>query len=285
MATKNNQLTEKANTLMAAWDDKLSANFDTFFIGKPSLKRAFVDCVRRLALVNQDIVTKYTPMQVARALLEAAELGLLPDNNECAIVEVGGKPACWLMATGARKKILQVDGVKYYSVECIYENEKIVYDKLAGQLPIITMNEGCDFFNKGELCGAIAFAELTDGRIELVQISVAESAKYRPENKKGKYHYGDKWPEEFLRNIASKKLYKKLPKQDGMPADLWDSTDTGNSRPSTTQIAADIDAATIVSDDDGTPTTQPPADEAQAAQPATAADDTADDKEQTLKDV
>lgn len=248
MANKK-ELDTCASTLMKVWNDKLEVNFDTLFVGKPALKRGFVDCVQRLALINPDVVLKYSATQIGRALLEAAEMGLLPDNHECTIVEVGGKPSCWLMAGGARKLILQVKGVKYYCVEAVYENEEIVYDKLTNRMPVITMKDGIDFFNKGKLRGAVAFAEFDDGRVELVQVSVEEAAKYKPEKSKGKWHYSDKWPEEHLRNIVSKKLYKKLPKQDGMPAHIWDSTDTGEQRPSANPLAADMDAEVVVTDD------------------------------------
>lgn len=274
-------LTTKAAELMTAWNDQLAPNFDSFFAGKPELKQRFVDCIQRLALVSPDVVKKYTPLQLSKPLLTAAEWGLVPDNHECAIVEISGAPACWLMAGGARKLILEVPGVKYYAVECVYENETIIYDKLSNTLPVVQMKPGVDYFDKGELRGAIAFVEFDDRRVVLVEVAKTDAQKYI---KTSGYHYSKEWPAQHLENICAKMLYKKLPKPDAMPRHIWDASDMGEVHATHQTRAAIVDdtPATDADADEGNATQTPAAD---TAQPATAADADAGDKEQTLKDV
>lgn len=219
----NNTLTERGVAVKKLWDEKLQANFESFFVGKPALKKRFVECIQRIALVNPTIVQKYSAAQLTAPLLKAAEWGLVPDNNECTIVEVKSKPACWIMANGVRKRILDVTGVKYCSVESVYENEQIVYNKLSNVAPVVCMKDGMSFFDKGNVVGAIAFVEMDDGRIILSEVGVGDAKKYKPAAQS--WHYSDKWMSSFLENIVVKLLYKKLPKQFDMPTDAWDETD------------------------------------------------------------
>lgn len=247
------QMKDKISALKLVCENSLAKNFDTFFHDKPELKKAFFDSVYRLAIINPEIIAKYTPMQLAPALLKAAEMRLLPDGNECAIVVVGNQPACWLMAAGAHKRIMELPNVLHCSVECIYSNEQVIYDKFGNKAPIVKMADGKSFFDKGVLIGAIGYVELEGGYIILQELSVDEAPKYKPNRKT--WHYSDDWMPAFMVNITTKLLYKKLPKQTGRPANIWDDTDksgdAGGNRLGGVQTPANMDAegaAIIVAD-------------------------------------
>lgn len=265
---QNNTITikQKADNLWKEWDSKLLPNFQSFFDGKPILLKQFAEVIRRFAIVSPEVIQKHTPAALAPSLLKAAELGLVPDKNECAIVDVGGKPQCWVMTGGARKKIGECIGVKYCTVVAIYENEEIIYNKASNVLPVINMKEGVSFFDKGKVVGAIAFVETDDGRIILEEIGLQDADKYKPKNRD--WHYSDKWMAEFLQNTATKKLYRKLPKTYDMPRDIWDDADKAP-YPKTTSV---INASVVVGDDESpddtaAATAEPLPDEKLADQP------------------
>lgn len=279
--TPKMSLKERNAKLLTIWHD-VSEKKASYFDNKPRLKQQFVECVQLLSIINPEILRKYPPEKLAAPLLKAAEMGMLPDGNECAIVEVGDKPACWLMTNGARKRIAEMVGVKHLIVECVYDHEIVVYNKLSNIAPVIHLKDGHGFFSRGKLVGAIAFVEMHDGRIILEQLGVEDAKRYKP--KKKTWHYSDDWMEAFLQNIVTKMLYKKLPKRFNEPQDSWDDTDiAGDSGGSALEYDT---TASLVSEETAVEATatpadepadeSPPADEAVAAAPPDEAADAGD---------
>lgn len=156
-------------------------------------------------------------------LTKLAKLGLVPDNVEATITEYAGKPTAVPMAAGVRTAIFNLPGVAHCEVAIAYENDNIVYEPLSGKPPRIELT-GKGLWERGKAVGVIAVAMLDSGHA-ITEILSADEIDKGWGGKKP--FYAKQWGEEWWRNIAIKKLWRRLPMARAATGytEIWDDAD------------------------------------------------------------
>lgn len=149
---------------------------------------------------------------VHRALLQAAAMGLMPDNREAAIVPFKGKAQLIPMIAGFRKIAADYGWTIYTSV--VFEHDEFRYEQgLDIVFKHVPVRPGAD---RGDPIAAYAVGKHADGRRELEVLTVAEIEKIRGTSQTGSREDSpwSQWWEQMAEKSAGKRLFKKLPLSD-----------------------------------------------------------------------
>lgn len=187
---------------------------------KGELKVALPDGVTpdrfiRLAITalqaSPDIAEHCDQPSILRSLLAAAQMGLVPDGKEAALVAFGGKATLIPMIGGFRK--IAADHGWTIRTGTIREHDD--FDFELGDAPRLTHRPPRPGVERGELIGAYAVGKHIDGRVEIEVMSAADVAKVRAVSKSANRGPWKEWEDRMWEKTPGRRLFAKLPLGDG----------------------------------------------------------------------
>lgn len=204
--------------------EKRAASVMRHYCGNESMRERVNSAFMSLAISHTSLFTgRYTYGELTPLLIGAAKRGVLLDGKEAAIIPRGNKLTMVVMAEGVRRIISTDSNIVEMHVVVINKGDDVSYNPMSNEMPVITLRE--DKFSLPVPVGVVASARTKSGQVIVEIIGVEE---IRKKWKEPDYTQGGKWVEEWYRNIAVKRLYKRLPLafvQDGGAASQWDSRD------------------------------------------------------------
>ena len=193
----------------------------------------------------------------------AAEMGLLPDKREGAIVLFKGKCQFMPMVTGLKKLVRNSGEISTWSIEVVHENDH--FDYALGDNPHIIHKPVLN--NRGAVVGAYSVVSMKDGGISREVIGLDDIEKIRTNSPSANSPAWKIWYGEMARKSVARRHFKNLPVSTDIQgllreddAMFIDSTDNGehrqeakkSERPSGLQTVIDSTAKNVdpVGDDD-----------------------------------
>lgn len=181
-----------------------------------------VERFKRAALVaiqRQSELTTVDPASLYLAINAAAQDGLIPDGQECAIIPMKGKAVYWRMVAGLLKKARNSGEIKTIMSETVHKNDTFEYwtDEKGRHL----IHKPNMLSDRGPLLGAFAMAETKDGGVYIEVMSKAQIDKRRAVSRASSNGPWVDWYDEQAKKTVSKALCKWLPSSTdilGMPS-------------------------------------------------------------------
>jgi phage RecT family recombinase len=182
----------------------------------------FTRVVITALLQSGEQLAKCEPNSVYRALLRAAQDGLMPDGKEAALVAYNtkvkgenGQPDRWetraqyLAMVGGLRKVLAEHGWTLTSA-VIKQGDEFEYE--LGESPrIIVHRPPKPGIPRGEVVGAYAQAKHADGRVLVEIMDLAEINKVRATSRSGDRGPWKDWFERMAEKTPAKRLAQKVP--------------------------------------------------------------------------
>jgi recombination protein RecT len=174
----------------------------------PSITAEKFERVATTALLANPSVAELEPNSVFRSLIQCAQIGLLPDGKEAALVPYKGSAQLIPMVSGFRKIAAEHGWTMNGAV--VREQDEFSYDLGEQTLQHRAPRPGIE---RGEKIAAWARARHRDGR-ELIEVMDAgEIAKVRAVSKATKGPWFD-WEERMWEKSPARRLFAKLPLAD-----------------------------------------------------------------------
>jgi recombination protein RecT len=180
------------------------------------------------------------------AATRAAQMGLLPDGREGAIVTFGGKCQFMPMLGGVLKLVRNSGELASIDAQIVYKADKFTYRP---GIDLVPAHEPDWFGDRGEIVGVYAVAKMKDGAAYVEILSKKQVEQVRNVSRSKSSGPWVTWWDEMARKTAIRRLAKRLP------------------------LSTDLDGALAEDDDLFMPPEQPAATVSQAQQDAV--DDTA----------
>lgn len=154
------------------------------------------------ALVNADRRTLFS------AATRAAQMGLLPDGREGAIVTFKNQCQFMPMLGGLLKLIRNSGELASLDAQVVCKNDQFSYRLGVDDVP---QHEPDWFGERGEMIGAWAVARMKDGAAYVEVMSMKQINQVRGVSRSGSSGPWQAWPEEMARKTVIRRLAKRLP--------------------------------------------------------------------------
>lgn len=169
-------------------------------------------------MANADLV-RCTDGSIARAMMHAAEVGLMPGGAypHCYLIpywnkDVGGHEVQFQISVWGYTELVRRAGVRRVWADVVRENDPFeCISGTEGKKIVHTPNWFASSEERGAVIGAYACAHLENGEIVCEPASIEDIEMARAQNK-GKSPAWDLWFEQQCQKVAIKRLSKYLPK-------------------------------------------------------------------------
>lgn len=180
----------------------------------------FVRVATTAIMANGDLVAADRESLI-RSLIQCAQMGLMPDGNEAALVIFNSKVKTpqgeqWvkkvqlLAMVGGYRKIAAEHGWTIRS-GVVHEADEFDYDPVNAQLTHRPPRPGIE---RGPVIAAWARGEHKDGRVEIDVMDVSEIEKVRAVSRASERGPWVDWYERMAEKSPARRLFKKLPLAD-----------------------------------------------------------------------
>lgn len=146
----------------------------------------------------------------------AAQMGLLPDGREGAVVMFGQNAQFMPMIGGVLKLVRNSGELASLDALAVYASDKFTYRPGMDPVPL---HEPDWFGDRGEVIGVYAVAKMKDGAAYVEIMNKQQVEKVRAVSRAGKSGPWVQWWEEMARKTVLRRLAKRLP----MSTDLDDA--------------------------------------------------------------
>ena len=146
----------------------------------------------------------------------AAQMGLLPDGREGAVVMFGQNAQFMPMIGGVLKLVRNSGELASLDALAVYKNDKFTYRPGMDPVPL---HEPDWFGDRGEVIGVYAVAKMKDGAAYVEIMNKQQVEKVRAVSRSGQNGPWKAWWEEMARKTVLRRLAKRLP----MSTDLDDA--------------------------------------------------------------
>lgn len=146
----------------------------------------------------------------------AAQMGLLPDGREGAVVMFGQNAQFMPMIGGVLKLVRNSGELASLDALAVYASDKFTYRPGMDPVPV---HEPDWFGDRGEVIGVYAVAKMKDGAAYVEIMNKAQVEKVRAVSRSGQNGPWKTWWEEMARKTVLRRLAKRLP----MSTDLDDA--------------------------------------------------------------
>lgn len=146
----------------------------------------------------------------------AAQMGLLPDGREGAVVMFGQSAQFMPMIGGVLKLVRNSGELASLDALAVYAGDKFTYRPGMDAVPL---HEPDWFGDRGEVIGVYAVAKMKDGAAYVEIMNKQQVEKVRAVSRSGKSGPWVQWWEEMARKTVLRRLAKRLP----MSTDLDDA--------------------------------------------------------------
>jgi recombination protein RecT len=138
----------------------------------------------------------------------AAQMGLLPDGREGAIVTFGGKCQFMPMLGGVLKLVRNSGELASIDAQIVYKNDKFTYRP---GIDLVPAHEPDWFGDRGDIVGVYAVAKMKDGAAYVEILSKKQVEQVRNVSRAKSSGPWVTWWDEMARKTAIRRLAKRLP--------------------------------------------------------------------------
>jgi recombination protein RecT len=142
------------------------------------------------------------------AATRAAQMGLLPDGREGAIVTFGGKCSFMPMLGGILKLVRNSGELASIDAQIVYKADKFTYRP---GIDLVPQHEPDWFGDRGEVVGVYAVAKMKDGAAYVEILSKKQVEQVRAVSRSKNAGPWSTWWDEMARKTAIRRLAKRLP--------------------------------------------------------------------------
>jgi recombination protein RecT len=153
-------------------------------------------------LINADRRTLFA------SATRAAQMGLLPDGREGAIVTFGGKCQFMPMLGGVLKLVRNSGELASIDAQIVYKNDKFTYRP---GIDLVPAHEPDWFGDRGDIVGVYAVAKMKDGAAYVEILSKKQVEQVRNVSRAKSSGPWVTWWDEMARKTAIRRLAKRLP--------------------------------------------------------------------------
>ncbi len=210
--------------------ERRAASVMRHYAGNPNMRERVNSAFLSLAVTHSQVFSgEFSIGELTPILISVAKRGVLLDGKEAVIIpRFNKRKGCKeltlvVQAEGVRRIINNDKNISEFHCVVIKEGDLVEYDPMSNVMPTIKLR--ANPFVMADTIGVIAAAKTASGQVIVEMIGVEEIKKNwsRPD-----YTQGGKWDDEWYRNIAVKRLYKRLPLSfvnEGGAATQWDDGD------------------------------------------------------------
>lgn len=219
------------------------------------------------ALLNADRRSLYS------AAMRAAQMGLLPDGREGAIVSFGNAAQFMPMLGGILKTLRNSGELESIDAQIVNRNDRFTYRPGLDPVPV---HEPDWFGDRGEVVGVYCVARMKDGGTYVEVMSKAQVEKVREVSRSKNNGPWVQWWDEMARKTVIRRLAKRLPMSTDMDGALIDEDEAYDAPRQATPAApatparrrspidkvasqADDDVTDVVANEPPVDTSEPPA--------------------------
>jgi recombination protein RecT len=167
----------------------------------------FVRTTLTAVQTNPDLINADRRTLFASAT-RAAQMGLLPDGREGAIVTFGGKCQFMPMLGGVLKLVRNSGELASIDAQIVYKNDKFTYRP---GIDLVPAHEPDWFGERGETVGVYAVAKMKDGAAYVEILSKKQVEQVRNVSRAKASGPWVTWWDEMARKTAIRRLAKRLP--------------------------------------------------------------------------
>ncbi len=142
------------------------------------------------------------------AATRAAQMGLLPDGREGAIVTFNGKCSFMPMLGGILKLVRNSGELASIDAQIVYKADKFTYRP---GIDLVPQHEPDWFGDRGEVVGVYAVAKMKDGAAYVEILSKKQVEQVRAVSRSRNAGPWSTWWDEMARKTAIRRLAKRLP--------------------------------------------------------------------------
>lgn len=142
------------------------------------------------------------------AATRAAQMGLLPDGREGAIVKFGNQAQFMPMIGGILKLVRNSGEIASIDAQVVYEQDAFKYRPGIDEVPVF---EPDWFADRGAMKGAYAVARMKDGSAYVEVMSMKQIDQVRQVSRSRDSGPWKAWPDEMARKTVLRRLAKRLP--------------------------------------------------------------------------
>lgn len=142
------------------------------------------------------------------AAMRAAQMGLLPDGREGAIVTFSGKCQFMPMLAGILKLVRNSGELASIDAQVVYRNDKFTYRP---GIDLVPVHEPDWFSDRGEVIGVYAVARMKDGAAYVEIMNKNQIEQVRSVSRAKNSGPWSQWWDEMARKTAIRRLAKRLP--------------------------------------------------------------------------
>jgi recombination protein RecT len=142
------------------------------------------------------------------AATRAAQMGLLPDGREGAIVTFSGKCQFMPMLGGILKLVRNSGELASIDAQIVYKADKFTYRP---GIDLVPQHEPDWFGDRGEVVGVYAVAKMKDGAAYVEILSKKQVEQVRAVSRSKNAGPWSTWWDEMARKTAIRRLAKRLP--------------------------------------------------------------------------
>jgi recombination protein RecT len=142
------------------------------------------------------------------AATRAAQMGLLPDGREGAIVTFKGQCQWMPMVAGLLKLARNSGEIASIDAQPVYKADKFTYRP---GIDLVPQHEPDWFGDRGEMIGVYAVARTKDGAAYVEILSMKQINQVRNVSRAKDSGPWQAWPDEMARKTAIRRLSKRLP--------------------------------------------------------------------------
>jgi recombination protein RecT len=142
------------------------------------------------------------------AATRAAQMGLLPDGREGAIVTFGGKCQFMPMLGGVLKLVRNSGELASIDAQIVYKADKFTYRP---GIDLVPAHEPDWFGDRGDIVGVYAVAKMKDGAAYVEILSKKQVEQVRNVSRSKSSGPWVTWWDEMARKTAIRRLAKRLP--------------------------------------------------------------------------
>ena len=142
------------------------------------------------------------------AIIRAAQIGLLPDGNESAIVTFKGQCQLMPMIAGIQKLIRNSGELASLDALCVYSKDKFTYRP---GIELVPIHEPDWFGDRGEMIGCYAVAKMKDGAAYCEIMNLEQIQRIRAVSRSSGSGPWVTWFEQMARKSVIRRLSRRLP--------------------------------------------------------------------------
>ena len=167
-----------------------------------------------LALADNPVLGKATPVSVVRECVKLARLGLHPDGRQAALVPFRNKQGQYEaqampMVSGLLQNARQSGEIKSLAAFPVYENEEFSIQVSSNGQEI--NHVPIPFGDRGDLLGVYAMARLKNGDVEIEVMNMEELAAVEKASRAKFSPWKGDFRIEMMRKSVLRRLLKRLP--------------------------------------------------------------------------